>query len=287
MSTMSTEESGEQVESALPATDLSTHRATSSRVDLAALVQARIEELDTRNTPAHRFLTQAVELAELPEGKPRRRYVTRFYELGELASTASGSARTLGTLGSGKRRTDLGWWFTTVAHRDVWVNAARKAAWHYPYTYFGPDPLRHPYLAAIALTSEVVQEIRFLNDAVIEAFDTKAVAPVDVDEHLVDITEQLLAAADVREKIGNKPAETTPGALEFWNQQNRELDSVVWMPLLNRIGALITYRDALQDARNRSARDRSNAKIDTLIVDTGNNELGAGLVAEATRALRR
>jgi hypothetical protein len=147
--------------------------------------------------------------------------------------------------------------------------------------------LRHPYLAAIALTSEVVQEIRFLNDAVIEAFDTKAIAPVDVDEQLVDITDQLLAAADVREKIGNRPEETAQDALEFWSQQNRELDSAVWTPILNRIGALVTYRDALQAARKRSARDRSNAKIDNLVVGAGSNELGAGLVTEAARALRK
>lgn len=286
MSTMSSEESGEHVGSAISATDLTTHRAASMGLaDLVALVEARIEELDTRNTPAYRFVVQAVELAELPAGKPRRTYVTRFYEIGELDSTAAANVRTIGALGSGKRR--LGWWFTAVAHRRVWMNAAHKAAWHYPYTYFGPDPLRHPYLAAIALASEVVQEIRFLNDAVIEAFDTKAIAPVDVDEQLVDITDQLLAAADVREKIGNRPEETTPDALEFWSQQNRELDSAVWTPVLNRIGALITYRDALQAARKRSARDRSNAKIDNLVVGAGSNELGAGLVTEATRALRK
>lgn len=286
MSIMSIEESGEHVGSAISATDLTTHRAASMGLaDLAALVEARIEELDTRNTPAYRFLMQAVELAELPAGKPRRTYVTRFYEIGELDSTAAANVRAIGALGSGKHR--LGWWFTAVAHRRVWMTAAHKAAWHYPYTYFGPDPLRHPYLAAIALASEVVQEIRFLNDAVIEAFDTKAIAPVDVDEQLVDITDQLLAAADVREKIGNRPEETTPDALEFWSQQNRELDSAVWMPILNRIGALITYRDALQAARKRSARDRSNAKIDNLVVGAGSNELGAGLVTEAARALRK
>ena len=286
MSTMSIEESGEHVGSAISATDLTTHKAASiGRADLVALVEARIEELDTRNTPAYRFLMQAVELAELPAGKPRRTYVTRFYEIGELDSTAAANVRTIGALGSGKHR--LGWWFTAVAHRRVWMNAARKAAWHYPYTYFGPDPLRHPYLAAIALTSEVVQEIRFLNDAVIEAFDTKAIAPVDVDEQLVDITDQLLAAADVREKIGNRPEETAQDALEFWSQQNRELDSAVWTPILNRIGALVTYRDALQAARKRSSRDRSNAKIDNLVVGAGSNELGAGLVTEAARALRK
>lgn len=172
----------------------------------------------------------------------------------------------------------------------MWPRKSRTSQWE-------PDPVRRPYLAAIAVASETVQEIRFLNHIVIQAFDTAAIAPVDVDDQLVSITEQLLGSAAVREKIGAQPQGSTAEiihAQQLWQRQTRELDDTVWTPALGRIAALIAYRDKLHAVRIQNATiERISGSVgidnalDALIADSGSNELGSTRITATTADLQQ
>ncbi|MFK4362379.1 hypothetical protein [Rhodococcus sp. 27YEA6] len=264
------------------------------------LVDACTTQLDRSPYAVERsFLLQAVELAGLPAGKPRAKYVKYFYELGHRYSDRwqlnPNLVREKGALETGRYREDLGFWFRT---NQPWSEAAYTCLWprHAKRDPWNPDPVRRPYLAAIALASETVQEIRFLNDIVTQAFDTAAIAPVDVDDQLVSITEQLLGAAEVREKIGAQPMGDTAEiihARQLWQRQTRELDEAVWTPALARIAALIAYRDKLHAVRIQNdtiERISSSVGIDTalddLIADSGSDELGSTRIVATTADLQ-
>lgn len=273
---------------------------TDSLAHVKTLVDACTTQLDRSPYAVERqFLLQAVELADLPAGKPRAKYVKYFYELGERYSDRwqlnSHLVREKGALGAGRYRDDLGFWFRNnqpwaSEHKCRWPRHPKRDEWY-------PDPVRRPYLAAIALASETVQEIRFLNHIVTQAFDTAAIAPVDVDDQLVSITEQLLGAAEVREKIGAQPMGDTAEiihARQLWQRQTRELDEAVWTPALARIAALIAYRDKLHAVRIQNAtieRITSSVGIDNalddLIADSGSDEIGSTRIVATTADLQQ
>lgn len=269
---------------------------TDSLAHVKTLVDACTAELDRNPYAVERqFLLQAAELADLPAGKPRAKYVKYFYELGDRYSDRwqlnPHLVRENGALGTGRYREDLGFWFRT---NQPWSASDRKLRWprHPKRDEWHPDPVRRPYLAAIALASETVQEIRFLNHIVTQAFDTAAIAPVDVDDQLVSITEQLLGAAEVREKIGAQPMGDTAETIharQLWQRQTRELDEAVWTPALARIAALIAYRDKLHAVRIQNAtieRISSSVGIDNalddLIADSGSDEIGSTRIVATT-----
>ncbi len=263
------------------------------------LVEARTIELDSGEYVAARnFLVQAVELSELPTRKARTAYVKYFYLLGHMFQDKWQSTpqlvREMGALGSAQYRDGVGFWFRHKHDWKTWKNEwpgkSRRGGWE-------PNPLRRPYLAAIAVASETVQEIRFLNHIVTQAFDTAAIAPVDVDDQLVSITEQLLGAATVREKIGAQPQGTTAEiihAQQLWQRQTRELDEAVWTPALTRIAALIAYRDKLHAVRLQNAAiERIGSSVgidnalDALIAGSGSNELGSSRITASTAELQQ
>lgn len=259
--------------------------------EIACLVAERAAELDSESgySPANRFLIQAIELALLPSGAPRQKYVKYFYQLGSTRRYTV-PVRKAADLGSGKERLELGLWFS-LRHSAVWSQAARKGWW----PKWSGEPLRRDYLAAIALASEVVQEIRFLHDIAMEAFDTAAVVPVDVDDHLVSITHQLLGAADVRAEIGAEPEGATAEidhARRLWQRQIHDLDTKVWRPVLHRIFALTVYRDRLQAVRVRndtveriSKGADVSADIGTLVAASGHDVLGVSSIIETSADL--
>lgn len=263
--------------------------------EVRGLVEARTAELDASPyAVARTFLVQAVELTELPAGKARATYVKHFYELGHMYRDTwqvnPDLVRERGALGTGRYRDDLGFWFRTnhgwrTETWSLWPRTSRRSEWDL-------DPVRRPYLAAIALASETVQEIRFLNDIVLQAFDTAALVPVDIDDQLVSITGQLLGAADIREKIGALPVGATAEiihAQQLWQRHTRELETAAWTPALHRICALIAYRRKLEAVRIQNATiDRignsvgiDNA-IDALTAESGIDELGSTLLAATT-----
>jgi hypothetical protein len=252
-------------------------------INMTRLVAASTRELDSNDRGgAENFLIQAVELAQMPDAKARTTYVRHFYELGELWSSLTPSdtdlVRKYGALGTGQAREDLSLWFKVNYDWDI---AARKCQWPRPETarfHGAPDPARRQYLAVIAVASETVQGIRFLDDVVTQAFS--ATTRIDADYQLATITQQLLTAADTREKIGPRPLGTSAEiihAQQIWHRQNRELEDRVWTPALERVAALTVYRDKLHAVRTQTFA------IERMRNTAGTGYIGGNLTAATVR----
>lgn len=275
-----------------------TDQASSSRrseriVSVRRAVEKAEAELKANSTfgPADRYAWQAVELAMLPDGEARRRYVERFYRHSTVnirtgALSDKNSAVKAWAIG----KDGLGFWYE-MRHYGAWSKAE-----DYRRRAHG-NSLRRYFWAVISVASATAQEVRSLDALAVEAFATSATGRVNVDKELASLVTQLLGASDVREGIGNEPLGDTPEiqhARTLWRRYIEELDANVVQPALERVAALCEYRDRLRAVQIQTSTvyriskiGRVEEQLDELVRQSGHDVAGSSRIDSSTTELHQ